>query len=113
TLLPLSLNLIAWDSSRIWLYPIVALVIGLWGINEVAAGDNKSQYDGIFFSLLGTMIVVFHIFIVTPLMDGERERIRDVTRILYYLPTLILFAMFAAKNNFLVRRRDEGGEKRA
>ena len=111
-LLPLSLHLIAWDSSRIWLYPIVAVVIGLWGINEVAAGDNKSQYDGIFFSFLGTMIVVFQIFIVTPLMDGERERMRDVTRILYYLPTLILFAMFAAKNNFLVRVCNEGGEKR-
>jgi len=111
TLLPLSLHLIAWDSSRIWLYPIVVLMIGLWGINEVFADEIKGEKDQIFFSLLGSMIVIFQIFIVTPLMDGERERLRDVTRIVYYFPSLILFTMFASKYYYLTRVGSDDQEK--
>jgi len=95
--LPLSLHAIAWDTSRIWTYPLIVALLGVWAIIE-AIPLHKKQEESVVFVIFTIMVVVFHIFISTPLMDGEIERFSNEMRFLLYTPPIMLMLFVIADN---------------
>ncbi|NRB37093.1 MAG: hypothetical protein HRU20_01340 [Pseudomonadales bacterium] len=94
SVLPLSLHLIAWDTSRIWTYPLVVAMLGLWGISETFPVEERTERDSLFFSIIFLMVMMTQLFIFTPLMDGVREQYANESRVLLYSPLLLLIALF-------------------
>jgi len=95
--LPLALHVIAWDTSRIWTYPLVVAFLGVWSITE-AIPPHRIQEESIIFFIFTIMVIAFQIFISTPLMDGEIERFSTEMRFLLYLPPIMLVSFVIARN---------------
>lgn len=92
---PLSLHVIAWDTSRIWTYPLVVALLGVWAITE-ANPPLRSQEESIGFFIFAILVVAFQIFISTPLMDGEIERFSTEMRFLFYTPPIMITSFVIA-----------------
>ncbi|MEE9190147.1 MAG: hypothetical protein V3U16_05195, partial [Candidatus Neomarinimicrobiota bacterium] len=103
TLLPLSLHLIAWDTSRIWTYPLVVAILAVWEINEIFPTVGAKERNPLLFCISAIMVVVVQLFISTPLMDSMRDRFTIELRILLYTPSLILITMLVSKNFVLTK----------
>jgi hypothetical protein len=86
---PLLLHLVAWDTGRIWMYPIFNgfLVIVLY--SEIKGGKSSVPDDYVWLAF--TIIMIMNIFTSTPLMDKLFERIPTLHRILLYFPMIYLF----------------------
>jgi len=96
-ILPLSLHLIAWDTSRIWTYPIITCFIFLWGLNELNF-SFKIDESTLFYFLSG-VVIICNIFFAIPLMDNEVERFSNLTKALIYLPPVIFLLYLVYKKN--------------
>jgi|GEM_PF-812983 len=104
TLLPLSLHLIAWDTSRIWTYPLVAALFGVWAIRDIYYPRmDREENAHLFFSIIALVVIVSQMFLVTPLMDEAHERFSNEIRLLLYAPALIGLALFLSKEYHLSR----------
>jgi hypothetical protein len=92
TLLPLSLHLMAWDSSRIWTYPVIVALLALWVLGETtapaAAGDSASRI----FPVLAVALILYQLFSQIVLMDYATERFSAGLRALWYAPLLLWLA---------------------
>jgi hypothetical protein len=89
--LPLSLHLVAWDTSRIWTYPLVVSMLALWGLSEIFP-QTYTQIKGYkYFSIIIIAIIVFQLFSLIELMGGAQERFTNGQRILLYTPSLLAF----------------------
>jgi len=95
--LPLALHVIAWDTSRIWTYPLVVAFLGVWAITE-AIPPHRMQEESILFFIFTIMVIAFQLYISTPLMDGEIERFSTETRFWLYLPPIMLVSFVIARN---------------
>ncbi len=106
TLLPLSFHMVACDTSRIWTYPIIVAMLGIYGINEVFSTLKAEEKTSFLFCINTIMIIVVQLFIVTPLLDGQCERLSNALRILFYAPSLVLITSLASRHYRLSRRSD-------
>jgi hypothetical protein len=106
-LLPLSLHMIAWDKSRIWTYPLVAAMLGVWGIVEVSPPGDNRKAASISLRLAAIAVVATQLFIHTPLMDAARERFSAQTRLFLYAPPLAILAVTTFRSR-LSRGGDPG-----
>lgn len=104
TLLPLALHLIAWDTSRIWTYPLVVAMLAVWGIDENFPAVGANERNRLLFCIGAIIVIIFQLFILTPLMDGRVERFSNELRILFYAPALILIAISVSKYYCITRR---------
>ncbi len=104
SLFPLLIHLVAWDTSRIWTYPLIAAFIGVWGIIEAHSKAHVGDDSSLLFLVVAVMITMFNVFVSTPLMDDETDRFSIHDRILLYLPSLVLFCGLMGKHYFLKRR---------
>ena len=104
TLLPLSLHIIAWDISRIWTYPIIVALLGVWAITEALPATHLEEEDSILLIMSAVIVICFQLFISTPLMDGVHERFSTEDRILLYMPPLILTIFFMANRYKLIKQ---------
>lgn len=103
TLLPLTLHLIAWDTSRIWTFPIIVAMLSLWSISEIYPYYESNEKLSISFFLVTVIVIIFQLFIITPLMDYAAETFSNEERILFYSPSLFLFIIFISKKYFIGR----------
>lgn len=98
TLLPLSLHVIAWDTSRIWTYPLGVAVLSLWGIGELASFDEVRRKAFIYY-VPAIVVVLLQLFVSIPLMDGAHERFSSVSRALLYMPLLVTIGVIVFRQN--------------
>lgn len=99
-LAPLALHVIAWDTSRIWTYPIVMTLLAVWVLAELGYRFRASPATTRLLYDAGMVTVVVSVFINTTLMDEQVERYSDATRIILYLP---LFALMLWRSQRLAR----------
>lgn len=97
--LPLSLHLIAWDTARIWTYPIVVALLAAWAAVAVADPTRLAVTGSRLLTGLGLLVLPFNVFGRIPLMDWRVERFSTEWRVVAYLP--LVAALFLA----LARRR--------
>lgn len=95
-LAPLSMHLIAWDTSRIWLYPHFHALVLVWLCAEFFPRRRWHQPPITLFAL--TLLIQVAGFV--PLMDFERDRLSDGR----YVILLIALVGLA----WLSRRRAQG-----
>lgn len=107
TILPLSLHSIAWDTNRIWTYPLIVAMIGLWEIREMFPPEAAKKNDSLFFCIIMLMVMVSQFFLSTPLMDHVQERFSNEKRVVLYAPSLISMALFFSKH-YNILSKDRG-----
>ncbi|MBP6788760.1 MAG: hypothetical protein KA170_14305 [Candidatus Promineofilum sp.] len=97
--LPLALHLIAWDTARIWTYPvIVALLVG-WVACLAAEPARLRAADSRLLTLLGLLALPLNVFGRVPLMDWRVERFTVLWRAALYVPLLAVLAGSAILQN--------------
>ncbi len=84
--LPLSLHLIAWDTARIWTYPVVVALLVVWVAAQVTAPARLRAIDAPALSALGLLVLPLNAFGHIPLMDWRVERFSTAARLALYLP---------------------------
>ena len=88
--LPLALHLIAWDTARIWSYPIiVALLVG-WVACLAAEPTRLRAADSRLLTVLGLSTLPLNVFGRVPLMDWRVERFSNWWRAALYAPAAIV-----------------------
>jgi len=88
TVLPLSLLIIAGDTSRIWTYPIIVVFLGIWALKEFNQPNEVLIGNQILLPSIVVLIISF--FSKVPLMNGLQERFSLLTRVFIYSPFLLL-----------------------
>jgi len=83
---PLLMHAVAWDTARIWTYPIVGGFGCVW--LSGATGGSSPAPRRRWLLAAAVPIVVANILARTPLMDSQVERFSPLTRLLLYLPFL-------------------------
>jgi len=87
TIMPLTLHIIAWDTSRIWTYPLVVVFLGIWALSENKMiqfhPNRKIEYS------LCTALLLSQIYFQIPLMDNLSERFLPAIRIILIMPSII------------------------
>lgn len=98
TILPLSLHAVAWDTYRIWAYPLVAALLALWGISEIEVSrESDEQKEPLWPVIMASMMIVGQVFLPAPLMNDAVERFSSIARVLLYLPAGIVVMIIAAQ----------------
>ncbi len=93
TLLPLSMHAIAWDTSRIWTYPLVVVMLAIWVVYEVGP-VSKLDTDGSSLFRTGCVTVALtNIFMPPSLMDAAVDRFSHDVRALLYVPAVVLLVL--------------------
>lgn len=101
---PLSLHAVAWDTSRIWTYPLFAAFLGVWGAVEIFGNDRSSDTWDAAISCSALGVILLQVFATTELMDGLEERYPGALRIVLYAPAACLVIAGAALQWLEVRR---------
>ncbi len=94
--LPLGLHLIAWDTARIWTYPImVAFLVG-WVACLAAEPERLRATDSRLLTAVALLTLPLNVFGRMPLMDERVERFTAAWRaLLYGLPAVALMMALA------------------
>ena len=89
---PLLLHLIAFDTARIWSYPILSAYLCLWLIMEFGHVDATRLLHHSFVPAAGVILTVMNIFLTVniKMLDGIEERFTVTERLLLYLPPLVV-----------------------
>jgi hypothetical protein len=95
-LIPLFLHAVAWDTSRIWTYPLVVSMLVYWVSSERFESPPQGGPMESLVSVVAGLVLVLQIFPITELMDDAVERFTIPTRLLLYSPPLLLIASAAA-----------------
>jgi len=95
--LPLALHLIAWDTARIWTYPlVVALLVG-WVACMAADPVRLRATHSRLLIALGLLTLPLNVFGRIPLMDWRVERFAATWRVLLYAPLAAILAVALRK----------------
>lgn len=103
TLAPLTLHLIAWDTSRIWSYPLLVAFLGVWGMSELGLVRTSAHKISPRFFIPAVTILLLQFFAWTPLMDGEIERFSALMRVMIYTPFCILLVLLLNRSSSSVQ----------
>jgi hypothetical protein len=90
TILPLALLMVAWDTGRIWAYPLFVGLLGLWAAAEYGSTDRREESESPRPGLLALAIVCMQIFLDTRLLDGITEKLTPEWRVLVFAPAIYL-----------------------
>ena len=88
--LPLSLHIIAWDTSRIFTYPLIVVWLVIWAENKFLPVLRSTEVRPALFGVAALAVIVSTIVLRTPLMDGEVDRVANAAYGLLYIPFLLL-----------------------
>jgi len=86
-LVPQSMHLVAWDTSRIWTYSILCAFLVLWVDVELRPARKTLSQFVVFVSLVALFV---NAIATTPLMDGLTDRLNVTTRLLLYAPVIVV-----------------------
>ncbi|HQF69986.1 MAG TPA: hypothetical protein PLH39_01765, partial [Promineifilum sp.] len=90
--LPLALHLIAWDTGRIWTYPlVVALLVG-WVACRAAAPARLRAARSAVLPVLALVALPINVFGRIALMDWRVERFSAAARAALYAPLAVALA---------------------
>ncbi len=92
-LAPLAMHAVAWDTSRIWTYPLMSALVMLW-VFGMALEPSESRSRVVW---LATAALVPNVALSVPLMDALDERFGAAVRLVLYLPALALAAVALAR----------------
>jgi hypothetical protein len=106
--LPLALHLIAWDTARIWAYPIVVALLVGWVACLAADPARLRAADSRLLTILGVLTLPLNVFGQIPLMDWRVERFTALWRALLYTP---LVASLAVALRAKMQKDAEGTEE--
>ena len=95
--LPLALHLIAWDTARIWTYPIVVALLVGWVACLAAEPARLRAADSRLLTVLGLLTLPLNVFGRVPLMDWRVERFAALWRAVLYTPLLATLALTLAR----------------
>jgi hypothetical protein len=96
-ILPLALHALAWDTGRIWAYPLILAMIGAWIVCETAARSECSVLTSRMYSATAVGIIGMNMFMHVPLMDNELDDLPAALRAGLYLPSLAVIALLVAR----------------
>lgn len=94
TLLPLLLHIIAWDTSRIWAYPLITAFLAFWGIREAFFEELVDQIKSRYILSAYFVVFIFQLFSYVPLMDNVSDRFSIVVRFLLHSPAILCFGFY-------------------
>ena len=97
-LLPLAMHAVAYDTSRIWTYPIGVTVLLLWVHAELGLVRSARLHGSLAGTLYAFGVVAGNLFQRTPLLDRVDERLTDGWRVLLYLPPLLIVVSVLGSN---------------
>jgi hypothetical protein len=103
-LIPASIHLIAWDTSRIWTYSLLAAFLAIWSIGEIFPADKYKSLSSLFVFILLLILITLQIFTSMPLIDGRHERFSCEARILFSIPLFVAFAIWVEKKYYFIRK---------
>jgi hypothetical protein len=89
-LVPLSLHLIARDTSRIWTFLLIVAFLGLWIISKSMGKIKFTNRSQILYIIACTAVIIHNMFLQTSLMGGLSERYSNDMRLWLYLPAFAL-----------------------
>jgi len=92
---PLALHAVAWDTSRIWTYPILTAFLALWGLSEVEPRERTSSGHLLTAGLM--LVVVHHVLVHTRLMEQKRDLFPLEWRLVVFAVPLGLIAWCLAR----------------
>ena len=96
-LLPLTLHLIAWDTGRIWTYPlVVALLVG-WVACLAAEPVRLRATHSPVLPILALVALPINVFGRISLMDWRVERFSAAARVVLYAPAAAALAVVLAR----------------
>ena len=87
--LPLALHLIAWNTARIWTYPIVVALLVRWVACLAADLTRLRAADSRLLTILGLLTLPLNVFGRISLMDWRVERFAAGWRALLYAPVAL------------------------
>lgn len=93
-LVPLALHAVAWDTARIWTFPLAAAFLGAWVLSEERAEAASRSFA---FRLFAFFVIVLNVYGRYPLMDNLSERLSPSVRTVEYAPVLIVAAWLAVR----------------
>lgn len=88
--IPLTLHLIAWDTERIWTFPIIVGFLGLWAATEATKPAILQTVEAQGAVIVGLIAIPINVFSQIPLMDWRVERFSTLWRIILYAPLALL-----------------------
>jgi cytochrome bd-type quinol oxidase subunit 2 len=107
-LVPQSMHLVAWDTSRIWTYSILCAFLVLWVDVELRPERKAASQFAVFVSLVALLV---NAIATTPLMDGLTDRLSVTTRLLLYAPVVVVGMVLAGRGT--TERRAKRSPERA
>jgi len=95
-LVPQSIHILAWDTTRTWTYSILVAFLVLWIYTET---DDRPILRTTFGPLMCLVALGLNAVLLTPLMDGLTDQLSLETRLVLYLPIVVaaLTQAFASK----------------
>ena len=84
---PLLLHAVAWDTARIWTYPLFAALGCAWLAAETTDVQRPPRWP--ILGLLACPVIYWNLFARYPLLDHEVDRFSDAERLAVYAPFLI------------------------
>jgi hypothetical protein len=94
--LPLTLHLIAWDTARIWTYPIIVSMLVAWVACLVTEPQRLWAINSRSLDALALLALPLNVFGRIPLMDWRVEQFSALWRAALYLPLpASVYAAFA------------------
>ncbi len=84
---PLLLHAVAWDTARIWTYPLFAALGCAWIAAETTGVQRPPRWP--ILGLLACPVIYWNLFARYPLLDHEVDRFSDAERLAVYAPFLI------------------------
>ena len=84
-LAPQLMQIVAWDTARIWTYSILSSFLALWFYAEAFPERRTSAQ---FVRFIGLLALFLNAVELTPLMDGLKDQFELQTRVLLYAPVL-------------------------
>lgn len=96
-LLPLLLHLIAWDTARIWTYPLMEILLLFFVLEN---RPHSPTYDRTVALLFSGLVIGVQAFYAIPLMDEQTEHFSDFVKLLLYIPVwaYLLYLAFRRKS---------------
>ncbi|MEN6521994.1 MAG: hypothetical protein ABFD46_12695 [Armatimonadota bacterium] len=91
-LLPLLLHAIAWDTSRIWTYPLIAALFTLWIVHSAPGAARSRLPVNILFVVFGIAVAIWQLNTRVQLMDDMYDPFTSFERTLLYAPAAAIIA---------------------
>ena len=112
SLLPLALHAVAWDLNRIWMFPIPAAFLALWGLCELAPREDRRGEPRLVQVAALLYVAVLHVTYRAVLMGGVTDRLSLPWRTTLYAVAFAPLACWAARRWRLAGRDGAEADQR-